>query len=132
MAASLEFYIQVKGVRMVFCRQTDRGLEDCKATSMTSCFPFYENILSHTCLKDNDFVTAILLPPISLETGGQEIFFKKCLLQNLYKILWFLFSVLNLYYSVSQEILQWENREALTQSAINFVTQLPHMISIKE
>jgi hypothetical protein len=41
---------------------------------MTSCLPFYETILSHTCLKDIDFVTTVLLPLISLETGGQEIY----------------------------------------------------------
>ena len=76
---------------------------------MISCLPFYETVVSHICLEDTDFVTTILLPPTSPEIGGQKIKKKKkkkivlavkflCL--RLYS---FLFSVLNLYYSVSQE-----------------------------
>jgi hypothetical protein len=40
---------------------------------MTSCLSHYETILSHTSLKDPDFVTTILLSPTSRETGGLEI-----------------------------------------------------------
>jgi hypothetical protein len=36
--------------------------KDCRVSSRTSCLPFYENILSHTCLKDTDFLTTILMP----------------------------------------------------------------------
>jgi hypothetical protein len=40
---------------------------------MTSCLLFYEAILSHICLKDTDFVTAILLLLTSLETSDWNI-----------------------------------------------------------
>jgi hypothetical protein len=40
---------------------------------MTSYLPFYEIVVSHICLKGTDSITAILLPPTSLETGGWEI-----------------------------------------------------------
>ena len=54
-----------------------KNYKDCRVSSMISCLPFYETVFSHVCLKDTDFVTAILLPPTSPETGGWEIL-KNC------------------------------------------------------
>jgi hypothetical protein len=52
---------------------------------VTSCLLFYETILSHTCLKDINIVTTILLPPTSPETSDQEIVKKKNVLaKNFY------------------------------------------------
>ena len=71
---------------------------------MTSCLTFYEIVVSHICLEDTDIETAILQSPTSLKTGTWEIqnivLAIKFLCLRLYS---FLFSVLNLYYSVSQE-----------------------------
>jgi hypothetical protein len=40
---------------------------------MTSCLSFYETVLSYIWLEDVDFVNDIMLPSISLKTGGQKI-----------------------------------------------------------
>ena len=49
------------------------NFKDCRVSSMSSCLPFHETIMSHICLEEAVFVTAILLAPLSLETGSQEI-----------------------------------------------------------